>query len=177
MTLQRDTKHERPGFTGCCPRFDPAQVPESAVQWHDKLFVVERVTSLLHIPLNIKHKVKRATGLLHSAGAEPSGRPLFLGEELSAFHSNLYVEATHQVPEAHMIRLSGTFLVKAFEGPFRESPKWMAEMERLAAERGKRVTRLLYGYTTCPKCSEAYGENYVVLYAKVEDRAESAAST
>jgi hypothetical protein len=79
------------------------------------------------------------------------------------------MEATHYVPEAHMVRISGTFMVKAFEGPYRDSHKWMEEMQRLVAARGKRIERLFYGYTTCPKCSEAYGENYVVLYAKLAD--------
>ena len=66
-----------------------------------------------------------------------------------------------------MITLSGTFLAKVFEGPYRDAPRWMAELRHLAAARGKRVQRFLYGYTTCPRCSKAYGENYVVLYGQL----------
>jgi hypothetical protein len=163
------SKTERPSFTGCCPRFDPAQVQEGEVQWQDKLFVAEHVTSLFHIPLNMAWKVRHATGQIHAAGAEPTSRPLFLGEEVSPFRSNIYIEATHYVPESEMMRLSGTFLVKVFEGPFRESRKWMAEMGELAASRGGRIERLFYGFTTCPKCASAYGENYIVMYAKLAD--------
>ena len=34
--------------------------------------------------------------------------------------------------------------------------------------RGKKLETLYFGYTTCPACAKAYGENYVVLFAKVE---------
>ena len=33
--------------------------------------------------------------------------------------------------------------------------------------RGKELRRLLFFYTTCPKCAKAYGKNYVVLLAEV----------
>lgn len=166
-TPQTESQRERPLFTGCCPRFDPAQVQEGEVQWHDRLFVTEHVTSLFHIPLNMVSKVKHGSALVHAAGAEPSARPLFLGEEISAFRSNIYLEATKPVPGAEMMELSGTFLSKVFEGPFSESRKWMEEMEKIVSQRGERIERLFFGYTTCPKCAEAYGENYVVLYAKL----------
>lgn len=158
---------ERVAFTGCCPRFQPETFQEGEVVWKDKLFVAERVRSLFHVPLNMTHKVKHATGLIFAAGAQPAGRPLFLGEEISSFRSHIYIEVTHHVPEAEMLALSGTFFAKVFEGPFRDAPKWCDEMQRLVSARGQKIQRLFYGYTTCPSCARAYGENYVVLYAQV----------
>jgi len=69
-----------------------------------------------------------------------------------------------------MAHLSGTFLSRVFEGPYRLTGTWMRLMERHVAERGGRVDRLYLGYTMCPQCSEAYGRNYVVLLAKVKPR-------
>jgi hypothetical protein len=157
----------RASTTGCCPRFDPTTVTQDEIVWKSKLFVAEHVRSLFYVPLNMTRKVKHGMALIHAAGAQPEGRPLMLGEELSPFRSNIYLEVTHYVPEANMIALSGTFLAKAFEGPFRNAPRWIAEMERLVSARGQKVLRLLFGYTTCPSCARAYGENYVVLYAQV----------
>lgn len=153
--------------TGCCPRFDPTQVHEGEQIWKERLFVAEPVAELFHIPLNMVRKVKHATALIRAAGAQPLERPLFLGEEISPFRANIYLEASHYVPEARMITLSGTFLAKVFEGPYADAPRWMAEMQHLAAAHGKHIQRFLFGYTTCPRCSKAYGENYVVLYAQL----------
>jgi hypothetical protein len=65
--------------------------------------------------------------------------------------------------------LSGTFLTKVFEGPFVEAPSWAAQMQAYVAGRGQTIQKLYFGYTTCPKCAKAYGKNYVVLFAKVQD--------
>ena len=37
------------------------------------------------------------------------------------------------------------------------------------AGRGRTLSKLYYGYTTCPACSRAYGENHVVMFAQVAD--------
>lgn len=158
----------KPAETGCCPRFDPAQVPEKEFVWNDKLFVVEHVHALLHMPLDMTIKVKHASALIAAAGAQPKGRALMLGEEVSAWRSNLYLEATCAVPDAEMVSLSGTFLAKAFQGPFSDSRRWVEEMEDYVESRGHELRRMFFGYTTCPKCARVYGENYVVMYAQVD---------
>jgi hypothetical protein len=67
-----------------------------------------------------------------------------------------------------MAEISGTFLTKVFEGPFRDAPRWIANMKRYVAAKNRTLERLYFGYTTCPKCAKAYGKNYVVMFAKVE---------
>jgi hypothetical protein len=123
--------------------------------------------SIFHVPLNMVQRVKHASAMIAAAGAAPLERPLFLGEEISPWKSNIYLEVTHYVPEANMVRLSGTFVPKVFKGPFRDASKWMEAMQNFVSGRGQKVERILVGYTTCPKCSKAYGENYVVLYAQI----------
>jgi hypothetical protein len=64
--------------------------------------------------------------------------------------------------------VSGTFLTKVFEGPFRSAPRWVEQLRDYVATRGMKLEKLYFGYTTCPKCAKAYGKNYVVLFAKVQ---------
>lgn len=40
-------------------------------------------------------------------------------------------------------------------------------MREYVVSRGRKVEKLYLGYTTCPACSKAYGENYVVMFARV----------
>jgi hypothetical protein len=35
------------------------------------------------------------------------------------------------------------------------------------AERGKKLEKLYFAYTTCPGCAKVYGKNHVVLFARV----------
>lgn len=66
-----------------------------------------------------------------------------------------------------MAKLTGTFLTKVFEGPYRNIGKWMKEMWAFVAARGKPAGKMYIYYTTCPKCAKKYGKNYVVFLAQV----------
>ena len=46
-------------------------------------------------------------------------------------------------------------------------PKWIEDMRRRVANKGKTLRKLLFYYTTCPVCAKKYGHNYVVLFAQV----------
>ena len=77
------------------------------------------------------------------------------------------METARDVPGAEMASIPGTFLAQAYEGPYRNIPKWIADMKNRVADKGKTLKRLLFFYTTCPKCARKYGKNYVVLFAQV----------
>jgi len=66
-----------------------------------------------------------------------------------------------------MATLSGTYLAKVFEGPYRNMRNWIAEMKSYVQGKGKCLQKLYFFYTTCPKCSKKYGRNYVVILAQV----------
>jgi hypothetical protein len=100
--------------------------------------------------------------------------PLMLSDDSSRWGVELYFEVKGLVPQASMAYVSGTFLTKVFEGPFRNAGQWARDMKRYVAARGRQLERLYFGYTTCPKCAKAYGKNYVVLFAKVSDQPRSA---
>ena len=40
-------------------------------------------------------------------------------------------------------------------------------MNDYVKSKDKRINKLFYFYTTCPKCAKTYGKNYVVLFAQV----------
>ena len=65
-----------------------------------------------------------------------------------------------------MTTISGIFLAKVFEGPFRNMWKWVEEMNRYVTAKGKTVRQMYFYYTTCPKCAKKYGKNYVVILAQ-----------
>lgn len=108
--------------------------------------------------------------LIDAAGAAPA-HPLMLADDRSPWGTDLFIEVKKHVPGATMAELSGTFLTKVFEGPFRDAPRWVDAMRKHVAAKNRKLERLYFGYTTCPKCAKAYGKNYVVMFAKVDSPA------
>jgi len=66
-----------------------------------------------------------------------------------------------------MARMSGTFLSKVFEGPFKNAGKWVKQMKRYVKSQGKELKKMYFFYTTCPACARVYGKNYTVILAAV----------
>jgi len=152
--------------TGCCKRFDPAPWQEKEVTWQDKLFLKDHVRSFLHIPLNMDQVMTRDLKLIEDAKAFGSEQ-LMLSDEKSLWGSDIYISVVKEVPGATMEKISGTFLTKVFEGPFKNIGSWIKEMKAYMSSKGKEIKKLYFGYTTCPACAKAYGKNYVVLLAQV----------
>jgi hypothetical protein len=161
------TNHPYPSETGCCPRFDPAPWDEKELQWHDKLFVKDRVWCLFYMPMNFGGVMKRNTARISQAGAFTPAVPLILSDHTSRWNMDLYVEVAKEVPGGELVRLSGSFLSKVFEGPYRNTGQWCRQMAEWVRSKGKTIKRQLFYYTTCPKCAKHYGKNYVVLLAEV----------
>lgn len=150
----------------CCPEFDPDPWEGREITWHNKRFVKDRVSSFLHIPLNFGGIMKRNMGLIEAAGAGTETR-MVLADENSLWGADVYIEVTKDVPGANMASLSGTFLCKVFEGPYRNVRKWIEEMKAFVKRRERVLRKLYFYYTTCPKCAKKYGKNYVAILAQV----------
>jgi hypothetical protein len=120
----------------------------------------------LHIPLNYGTVLQRNQSRIAAVGAAPEQR-LVLSDENSLWGADMYIAVTKAVPNAYMATLSGTFLTKVFEGPYKNIRLWIAEMGQYVKSRGKEIKSLYFFYTTCPKCVKKFGKNYVVLLAKV----------
>ena len=110
--------------TGCCPRFNPEPWDEKEITFKDRLFVKDRVRSILHIPVNFGSVMVRNMNRIQAAGAL-SPEPLMLSDENSLWGADIYIAVTKDVPEAQMVRISGTFLTRVFEGSYKDVHKWI----------------------------------------------------
>ncbi|HUT12798.1 MAG TPA: hydrolase [Thermoguttaceae bacterium] len=150
----------------CCPPFQPEPWDEREVTWLDRPFVKDRVRSFLHIPLNFASVMKRNMAKIEAAGAKPE-EMIVIADENSLWGADVYIDVSADVPDARMATISGTFLTKVFEGPYKNIRKWIAEMGQYVKSQGKDRKKLYFYYTTCPRCAKKYGKNYVVLLAEV----------
>jgi hypothetical protein len=66
------------------------------------------------------------------------------------------------------MKLSGKFLSKVYEGPFKNTGKWCKDFEKYAESKNSKIKKWYMWYTTCPKCAKKYGKNYVAVIAQVE---------
>jgi hypothetical protein len=152
--------------TGCCPRFNPQPWDQKEVVFKDRLFIKDHVTSFFHIPLNFgKVMVRNMEKIMQSGAIAPE--PLMLVDENSLWGADVYIAVSKAIPGAEMTRISGTFLTKVFEGPYKNIRNWIKEMTGYVLSKGKKLQKLYFFYTTCPKCAEFYGKNYTVLLAQV----------
>ena len=152
--------------TGCCPRFDPEPWDEHEMTWDNRLFVKDRVRSFCHIPMNFGSVMKRVAARIEAADAK-SEPMIVLADENSLWGADVYVDVSKEVPEAQMACISGTFVSKVFEGPYKNMRSWINQMQQVVKSRGKKTKQLYFYYTTCPRCAKVYGKNYVVLLAQV----------
>ena len=152
--------------TGCCPRFNSEPWDEKEINWKDKLFVKDHVRSIFHIPLNFGRVIVRDMKIIKDAGAL-APEPVMLSDEKSLWGADVYIAVTKDVPGAEMVKISGTFLTKVFEGPYRDAGKWAKEMADYVKSKGKEIRKMYFFYTTCPKCAKFYGKNYTVILAEV----------
>jgi len=154
----------------CCPPFDPAPWDEKEITWQDKLFIKEGIPQFMHIPLPgvFGKAVGRMWGKIEAADARPDTKDfLMLSYDPSPWKSELYINATKEIPDAENVRLSGNYLTKVFDGPYNAAPQWIKAMDKYVADKGRKLEKYYCYFTTCPRCAKLYGHNYAVLFAKV----------
>ena len=152
--------------TGCCPRFNPEPWGGKEITFKDRLFVKDHVRSIFHIPLNFDKVMVKNMEKIEAAGAL-APVSLMLSDEKSLFGSGVYIEVSKDVPGAEMVKMSGTFLSKVFEGPYKDAGKWAKEMINYVKLKGRELKKMYFFYTTCPACAKFYGKNYTVILAEV----------
>jgi hypothetical protein len=154
------------GEKRCCPKFDPKKWDKKKVTWKGKLFIKDTVFSFFHIPLNFKGVMKKNMEKLEAANAVEKDM-IILSDEKSLFYSNIYISTKKVLPKVHDVKLTGTFLTRVFEGSYKNMKNWVKEMEEYVKLEKQKLKHIYFYYTTCPKCSKAYGKNYVVLFAEI----------
>jgi hypothetical protein len=161
MNTQNETNE-----TGCCPRFNPDAWDEKEITWTEKLFVKDKVWSFLHIPLNFGQVMVRNMEKIQKAGASAK-EVVVLSDEKSMWGSDIFIAVEKDFPGSDSVKISGTFLTKVFEGPYKDMGKWIRDMNSFVTSKGKTAKKMYFFYTTCPKCAKVYGKNYVVILAEV----------
>lgn len=152
--------------TGCCTLIDPEQWDGREFTFDERLFAKARTRGVFHIPLNMGSVMAEAQAKIDAADARPDDF-LVLSSEDSPWHADHLFAVSKPVPEMETVRLSGRFLAKVFEGPYRNAPTWLEQLGALAAERGETALASYLFYTTCPSCAKEYGKNYVVGFVQV----------
>lgn len=152
--------------TGCCPRFNPEPWDEKEIIWQDKIFLKDRVRSFFHIPLNFGSVMVRNMEKIAKADAL-APEPILLSDENSLWGADVYIAVSKEVPQAQMKKISGTFLTKVFEGPYRDACKWTRQMKEYVKSKDRNLKKPYFFYTTCPRCAKYYGKNYTVMVAGV----------
>lgn len=153
----------------CCPEFNPEPWNEKEIRWNNVKFVKDHVVSFLYMPLNFGSKMVKNVKNMEAHGAIPSESEfIVLSNNCSFWGMDIYLKTQKDVPNAEMATLSGTFLSKVFEGPYKNMGLWIKDMKKYVASKNKNMKDLYFYYTTCPKCAKKYGKNYVVLLAKID---------
>jgi len=154
--------------TQCCPRFNTDGWDEQELHFRNKLFVKAKTRGIFHIPINMGSVYPKVFSDIEKAGAHSDQDFIVLSYDPSAWTGEHYFSVSKEVPGHEMVALSGDFLTKIFEGPYKNVPKWEKEMKAYVQGRGKRARKVYFFYTTCPKCAKYYGKNYLVAVAEVE---------
>jgi len=151
--------------SGCCPPFNPDGWDGTEHLWQDKLFIKDRVWCFLHIPLNFGKVITRLMGLVQKAGGTIPDN-IWLSDHTSKWSMDIYLAVNKEIPGAENVRLSGKFLTKVYEGPYKNTGMWCEDFKKFIASRRQEIKKLYMWYTTCPKCAKFYGKNYVVVVAR-----------
>jgi hypothetical protein len=151
----------------CCPQFDPAPWDGKEFEWKDKLFLKDKVFTIMYMPLNFGAVMTRMQAKVEKANAQ-SPSWLCLSDHVSMWRMDAYLEVDREIPGAETVAMSGKFVSKVYEGDFSKTGEWMKDFDTYVKGKGLTAKKTYMWYTTCPKCAKKYGKNYVVVVGKVE---------
>ncbi len=151
--------------TGCCPRFNPEGWDNRDLHFDRKLFVRATSRSEDHVPIDIGPVFETTFDAIMKANAYDENDIIILSRDVSASEAEHFFAVSKEVPGEEMVRWSGDYRTKVFEGPYADAPDWERQMTGELADQGLEAERLYYFYTTCPKCAAVYQKNYVVAVA------------
>lgn len=158
------TQHQDPSV--CCPEFDPAPWQDKEFTWENKPFIQEKLFTLYYMPLGFGRVMKRLDKQITKAGAIVPDN-LCLADHVSPWNMNLFLAVDKEVPGANNTTISGRFFSRFYEGPYRDTGKWMKDFEAVMKTRGMNSQKVFMWYTTCPKCAKKWGKNYVGILAQM----------
>jgi len=152
--------------TICCPKFEPEPWHNQIIEWHNKTFIHDKVTTLFYMPLNFGAVMTRLDKKVRAAGATIPDW-LCLSDHTSKWNMDLYLAVDKPVNNCEMTQLSGRFYCAVYEGPFKDTGIWCKDFDAKTNAKGLKIEKQYMWYTTCPKCAKKYGKNYVVIVGKI----------
>ena len=152
--------------TGCCPKFNPEGWDGTHLHFSDKAFARATSKAVMHIPIDMGQVFERVQKHIADAEAYAPESYVVLSRGLSPWADEHLFAITAPVPQEEAVTLSGDFITKVFEGPYRQMKTWYQTMDDLAKAAGSDAKDIYFIYTTSPKCAKAYGKNYVVGFAR-----------
>ncbi len=150
----------------CCPQFDPTPWDNNTFGWDKKKFIKDKVRTFFYMPMNFGTAMKRLNAKVEAAGADMPDW-LCLSDHTSKWNMDLYLAVDREVKDAVNVELTGNFISKVYEGPFKNSGKWMKDFESFSKGKGLNLLKSYQWYTTCPKCAKKWGKNYVVIIGQI----------
>ena len=154
--------------TNCCPRFNQEGWDNQDLHFKDKLFVKVKTRSIFHIPINMGSVFPKTLAAIEKENAQSEDNFIVLSYDPSAWVGEHYFSVNKNVPGQEMVRLTGDYITKIFEGPYKNAPKWEKEMNDLVKRKGMEVKKTYFFYTICPKCAKFYGKNYLVAVCEIQ---------
>lgn len=102
------------------------------------------------------------------AGATmPGTEAMILSRDLSPSKAEHLYAVSKPVEGVENVTLNGKFVSKVFEGPFSKANEWHSELTAASQKQGGDGGESYFFYTTCPKCAEHYGKNYVIGLTRI----------
>ncbi|MFH0805760.1 MAG: hydrolase [Patescibacteria group bacterium] len=68
---------------------------------------------------------------------------LMLFDEKSFWGSDIYIDVLKNISEAQMVIISGIFLIKVFEGSYKNMGKWINEMKEYVRNKEKEIKKYM----------------------------------
>ena len=134
----------------------------------EKLFLQDEVKQIMHIPINIASVVNRMFKKIEDAEAMPEVKDfLMLAYDPSPWKSEIHMSVTKNIPNGKMVKISGTFISRVYDGPYNYVPKWIEDMDNYLASQNQKALKYYFHYAYCPKCVKKYEHNYCIAFAQV----------
>jgi hypothetical protein len=165
MSKQNKTGRNKMSEEICCPQFNPSGWDDEIIKWESKKFIKDKVFSIFYMPMNFGSVMKRLDKKIRESSATIPDW-LCLSDHTSMWNIDVYLAVDQEIPDAENITISGIFLSKVYEGPYRDTGKWCKDFKSFAENKGVDIKKWYMWYTTCPKCAKKYGKNYVVILAE-----------
>ena len=154
--------------TGCCAVPNVAAWDKKVIELHDRRFIKLHTRSALFMPLNMDEVMAELQRVATEADAlMPPEDVMILSRDLSPWKAEQLYSVSKEVEGAENVILNGSFASMVFEGEYKNAGKWMNSLKEFVKEFDRETDEVYFFYTTCPKCAEHYGKNYVIALAKL----------